>query len=79
MWACDKLAVHVCYVTSHHVGLKVAQSWKEALAETFSSFFIQKFKVINISDASASQYSRGGLGNFKNKYKAKKAKKQNMT
>ena len=64
------------YIMSHHItlGSRLLKAEKEVTTETFSSFFIQKFKVFNISNASASQKSCKGLGNFKKKFKTKKEK-----
>ena len=72
------------YIMSHHIRLKgqsfffflLIQRPKLKRSNGFSSSFIQKLKVFNISNASVSSHVES-LGNFKKKYKAKKEKVRN--
>ena len=81
------VAIHVHYVVLyimlHHIWLKgqsfffwLIQRPKLKRSNGFSSSFIQKLKVFNISNASVSSHVES-LGNFKKKYKAKKEKVRN--
>ena len=79
------LAIHVHYVASHSAQRPklfffyyywLIQRPKLKRSNGFSSSFIQKLKVFNISNASVSSHVEN-LGNFKKKYKAKKEKVRN--
>ena len=78
------VAIHVHYVASHLAQRPklfffffwLIQRPKLKRSNGFSSSFIQKLKVFNISNASVSSHVES-LGNFKKKYKVKKEKVRN--